>query len=105
MIKPADIPENLPAHILSDYKLMNRYEAYSNIHFPVSDKAYKAALRRLKFEELFVAQVRLNLVRLARHQSSRGVVFEKVGDFFNTFYNQYLHLPINGCTKKSTQRN
>jgi len=47
MIKPVDIPENLPAHILSDYKLMNRYEAYSNIHFPVSDKAYKAALRRL----------------------------------------------------------
>ena len=100
MIKPVDIPENLPAHILSDYKLMNRYEAYSNIHFPVSDKAYKAALRRLKFEELFVAQVRLNLVRLARHQSSRGVVFEKVGDFFNTFYNQYLPFQLTGAQKR-----
>jgi ATP-dependent DNA helicase RecG len=100
MIKPADIPENLPAHILSDYKLMNRYEAYSNIHFPVSDKAYKAALRRLKFEELFVAQVRLNLVRLARHQSSRGVVFEKVGDFFNTFYNKYLPFELTGAQKR-----
>jgi ATP-dependent DNA helicase RecG len=100
MIKPADIPENLPTHILSDYKLMNRYEAYSNIHFPVSDKAYKAALRRLKFEELFVAQVRLNLVRLARHQSSRGVVFEKVGDFFNTFYNQYLPFQLTGAQKR-----
>ena len=100
MIKSADIPENLPAHILSDYKLMNRYEAYSNIHFPVSDKAYKAALRRLKFEELFVAQVRLNLVRLARHQSSRGVVFEKVGDFFNTFYNQYLPFELTGAQKR-----
>jgi ATP-dependent DNA helicase RecG len=100
MIKPADIPENLPAHILSDYKLMNRYEAYSNIHFPVSDKAYKASLRRLKFEELFVAQVRLNLVRLARHQSSRGVVFEKVGDFFNTFYNKYLPFELTGAQKR-----
>ena len=100
MIKPVDIPENLPANILSDYKLMNRYEAYSNIHFPVSDKAYKAALRRLKFEELFVAQVRLNLVRLARHQSSRGVVFEKVGDFFNTFYNQYLPFQLTGAQKR-----
>jgi len=100
MIKPADIPENLPTHILSDYKLMNRYEAYSNIHFPVSDKAYKAALRRLKFEELFVAQVRLNLVRLARHQSSRGVVFEKVGDFFNTFYNKYLPFELTGAQKR-----
>ena len=100
MIKSVDIPENLPAHILSDYKLMNRYEAYSNIHFPVSDKAYKAALRRLKFEELFVAQVRLNLVRLARHQSSRGVVFEKVGDFFNTFYNQYLPFQLTGAQKR-----
>jgi ATP-dependent DNA helicase RecG len=100
MIKPADIPENLPTHILSDYKLMNRYEAYSNIHFPVSDKAYKASLRRLKFEELFVAQVRLNLVRLARHQSSRGVVFEKVGDFFNTFYNKYLPFELTGAQKR-----
>ena len=100
MIKPADIPENLPAHILSDYKLMNRYEAYSNIHFPVSDKAYKAALRRLKFEELFVAQVRLNLVRLARHQSSRGVIFEKVGEFFNTFYNKYLPFELTGAQKR-----
>jgi ATP-dependent DNA helicase RecG len=100
MIKPADIPENLPAHILSDYKLMNRYEAYSNIHFPVSDKAYKAALRRLKFEELFVAQVRLNLVRIFRHQSSRGVIFEKVGDFFNTFYNQYLPFELTGAQKR-----
>ena len=100
MIKPVDIPENLPAHVLSDYKLINRYEAYSNIHFPVSDKAYKAALRRLKFEELFVAQVRLNLVRLARHESSRGVVFEKVGDFFNTFYNQYLPFQLTGAQKR-----
>ncbi len=100
MIKPADIPENLPAHILSDYKLMNRYEAYSNIHFPVSEKAYKAALRRLKFEELFVAQVRLNLVRISRHQTSRGVVFEKVGDFFNTFYNQYLPFELTGAQKR-----
>jgi len=100
MIKPADIPENLPAHILSDYKLMNRYEAYSNIHFPVSDKAYKAALRRLKFEELFVAQVRLNLVRISRHQSSRGVIFEKVGEFFNTFYNKYLPFELTGAQKR-----
>jgi ATP-dependent DNA helicase RecG len=100
MIKPADIPENLPATILADYKLMNRYEAYSNIHFPVSDKAYKAALRRLKFEELFVAQVRLNLVRISRHQSSRGVVFEKVGDYFNTFYNQYLPFELTGAQKR-----
>ena len=100
MIKPADIPENLPAGIIADYKLMNRYEAYSNIHFPVSEKAYKAALRRLKFEELFVAQVRLNLVRISRHQSSRGVIFEKVGDFFNTFYNQYLPFELTGAQKR-----
>jgi ATP-dependent DNA helicase RecG len=36
----------------------------------------------MKFEELFIAQVRLNLVRVQRHKISRGVVFEKVGDLF-----------------------
>lgn len=99
-IKPTDLPENLPEQIIADLKLVNRYEAYCNIHFPVSAEAYEQALRRLKFEEFFIAQVRLNLVRLQRHQSSKGVVFEKVGDLFNSFYNQYLPFELTGAQKR-----
>jgi ATP-dependent DNA helicase RecG len=99
-IKPTDLPENLPAEILSKLQLMNRYEAYCNIHFPVHAEAYQQALRRLKFEELFIAQLRLNLIRLQRHATSRGVVFEKVGDLFNDFYNHYLPFELTGAQKR-----
>ncbi len=99
-IKPTDLPENLPAEILSKLQLMNRYEAYCNIHFPVHAEAYQQALRRLKFEELFIAQLRLNLIRLQRHATSRGVVFEKVGDLFNNFYNHYLPFELTGAQKR-----
>lgn len=99
-IKPTDIPENIPEDIFKKLKLMNRYEAFSNIHFPVSNEAYQLALRRLKFEEFFIAQIRLNLVRLQRHRNSRGVIFEKVGDLFNDFYNHHLPFELTGAQKR-----
>ena len=99
-LKPTDIPENIPNHILEALRLMPRHDAYFKIHFPSSPEEYERALKRLKFEEFFVAQVRLNLVRLQRHSSSRGVLFEKVGDYFNTFYNEHLPFPLTGAQKR-----
>ena len=44
---------------------MPRYDAYRQIHFPSSEKNYALALRRLKFDELFFAQLRMNATVLA----------------------------------------
>jgi ATP-dependent DNA helicase RecG len=99
-LKPNDIAENIPQYLLEKLKLMNRYEAYCNIHFPASAALYEQAMKRLKFEELFIAQVRLNLVRLQRHKVSRGVVFEKVGEYFNTLYSKYLPFELTGAQKR-----
>jgi ATP-dependent DNA helicase RecG len=57
-------------------------------------------LERLKFEELFIAQVRLQLVRLQRNNASKGVVFEKVGAFFNDLYNHHLPFTLTGAQKR-----
>lgn len=95
-----DIPENLPADLTGKLQLVTRYEAYSNIHFPKSEDDYRAALKRLKFEELFIAQVRLNLTKLNRHRNSKGVVFEKVGGLFNTFYTDHLPFELTGAQKR-----
>ncbi|BAV08570.1 ATP-dependent DNA helicase RecG [Filimonas lacunae] len=95
-----DIPENIPATLLEQLKLPGRFQAYQNIHFPKSAQAYENALRRLKFEELLIAQVRLALVKLNRHRYSRGVVFEKVGDIFNHFYNNVLPFQLTGAQKR-----
>lgn len=91
-ISQKDLPENLPLQICTSFKLMSRYDAYKQIHFPSSEHDYQLALRRLKFEELFFAQLRINLIKLQRHRFSKGWVFDKVGDLFNDFYN--LHLPF-----------
>ncbi|MGC8750231.1 ATP-dependent DNA helicase RecG [Hydrotalea sp.] len=100
IIKSEHIVENIPLSLLQQLKLLTRYEAYCAIHFPETLVQYETALRRLKFEELFIAQVRLNLIKLRRHKASRGVVFSKVGEYFNTFYNEYLPFQLTNAQKK-----
>ena len=67
-----DLPENLPESIISQYKFISRFNACRQIHFPATDKHYQHAVRRLKFEELFFAQLRLGLIKSARHRHSKG---------------------------------
>ncbi len=97
-ISERDLPENLPADLLKDR--MGRWEAYRQIHFPTSQEMYKKALSRLVFEELFIAQVRLNLIKIDRHKNSQGHRFAKVGDYFNTFYNEHLPFQLTGAQKR-----
>jgi ATP-dependent DNA helicase RecG len=79
---------------------MNRFNALRQIHFPSSPELYDQALRRLKFEELFVSQLRLALIRVERHHKSHGVVFGKVGQLFNDFYNKHLPFELTGAQKR-----
>lgn len=95
-----DIPENLPDTVISKLKLMSRYQAFRQIHFPTNAAQYKEAVKRLKLEEIFLAQLRMNLLRSRRHRFSKGVVFDKVGDQFNTFYKQYLPFELTGAQKR-----
>ncbi len=99
-ITEKDLPENLPEPVIKQYKFISRYEAYRHIHFPATEKHYEHAVRRLKFEELFFAQLRLNLIKRTRHRFSKGLVFDKVGDGFNTFYNNYLPFALTGAQKR-----
>lgn len=95
-----DLPENLPESILKDLKLMSRINAYRQIHFPATTASYDEAVKRLKFEELFMAQLRMNLLRSKRHRFSKGVVFDKVGEQFNTFYKKFLPFELTGAQKR-----
>ncbi len=100
LIHAKDIQENIPTHVLEKLQLMDRFDAYQNIHFPKNQAAYEQAVHRLKFEEFFIAQVRLNLVRLQRHKAHRGLLFEKVGDHFNNFYNHHLPFTLTNAQKR-----
>lgn len=99
-VPATELKENLPESLLKEYQFMPRYLAYRNAHFPVDAAHFDAAMRRLKFEEFFFAQLRLNLVKSQRHRFSRGVVFDKVGALFNTFYHEYLPFELTGAQKR-----
>ena len=100
LINEKNVPENLPDDILNNLKLVNRFKAYSQIHFPANIQEYDEAVKRLKFEELFLAQLRVARLRSQRHRFSKGVVFEKVGDLFNTFYTKHLPFELTGAQKR-----
>jgi ATP-dependent DNA helicase RecG len=100
LLRPEELEESLPESVIKKYRFISRWDAFCNIHFPASEEMYAHAVRRLKFDELFFAQLRLGLIRTERNRHSRGWNFEKVGDFFNTFYNQYLPFQLTGAQKR-----
>ncbi|AYD46669.1 ATP-dependent DNA helicase RecG [Arachidicoccus soli] len=99
-INAKDLPENIPQHLVETLRLTPRLKAYCDIHYPPSQEYYQQALRRLKFEELFIAQIRHNLTRVRRNRHSRGIRFESVGQLFNTFYEKYLPFTLTGAQKR-----
>ena len=100
LLREQDVPENLPAPILTQLKLMGRFQACLSIHFPPSPAAYDEAAKRLKFEEFFMAQIRMGLLRSGRHRHSKGVLFDKVGDLFNGFFRDHLPFALTNAQKR-----
>jgi ATP-dependent DNA helicase RecG len=99
-LQPDDIGESLPDYLREQFKLPTQYAALRWIHFPQSEKEVEAARRRLKFEELFYLQLRLLQSKMRRKDTIRGFQFVKVGDFFNTFYQNHLGFELTGAQKR-----
>jgi ATP-dependent DNA helicase RecG len=100
LIHERDLPEILPQTIVEAMELLPRFRSYQQIHFPIDSQIYAKALHRLKFEELFLAQVRMGLIKSGRHRYSKGIVFGKVGDLFNRFYKENLPFELTGAQKR-----
>ncbi|RAK40878.1 UNVERIFIED_ORG: ATP-dependent DNA helicase RecG [Chitinophaga ginsengisegetis] len=99
-LSPLEIRENIPVEVLQQYRLMPRAMAYFRIHMPASEDDARLAQRRLKFEELFIAQIRICRLKLKRHKQSHGFVFGAVGESFNEFYNNHLPFSLTGAQKR-----
>ncbi len=95
-----DLPEVLPASLIKKFGLISRSGAIRKIHFPVTTGEYENAARRLKFEELFLAQVRLARIQSKRHLHSKGFIFQHVGEKFNSFYNEHLPFKLTDAQKR-----
>ncbi len=99
-LSPLEIRENIPLEVLQQYRLMPRSMAYFRIHQPVNEDDARLAQRRLKFEELFIVQIRICRLKLKRHKQSHGYVFGAVGESFNEFYNHHLPFSLTGAQKR-----
>lgn len=94
------LQEPLPEYLLEKHKLIGYQQALLSIHFPQTVHDLNAAIRRLKFEELFFIQLRLLRNKQLNTQKYRGHRFDQVGDSFNTFFNERLPFPLTGAQKR-----
>jgi ATP-dependent DNA helicase RecG len=94
------LPEFLPTALIQKEGLISRWKSLAHIHFPTDQLQRQQAERRLKFEEFFVAQLRLGMLRATRHRFSKGSLFLKVGDCFNRFFHEHLPFPLTGAQKR-----
>ncbi|MFK7934351.1 MAG: ATP-dependent DNA helicase RecG [Saprospiraceae bacterium] len=99
-VAPEHFPENLPEYVTKKFKLPSHYQAIRQIHFPKTQKELKDAQNRLKFEELFFLQLRLLENKRKRQDAIKGFVFEKIGDYFNTFFHTKLPFELTGAQKR-----
>jgi ATP-dependent DNA helicase RecG len=95
-----DIHENLPQYIINRLRLTSRANAYRNIHFPEDAAALNEAQHRLKFEELFLLQLKLLRNKTLHTQKFKGNIFGTVGNLFNEFYRNKLPFDLTNAQKK-----
>ncbi len=96
----SELPETLPEGLIQQLCLMSRDRSLRQLHYPESADALRRATYRQKFEELFFIQ--LNILRYARQrqQQVHGHVFATVGQYFNTFFKDYLPFELTGAQKR-----
>lgn len=73
-VNSLELQETLPQIIIERNNLCSLKFAIENIHFPMSPEAFKKAKERLVFEELFVLQVALSIIKLKTHQKSGCII-------------------------------
>ena len=95
-----DFPENLPDYLIQKYGFPSKYQSMKHIHFPTNNQEMEAAKERLKFEELFFLQLRLLRIRNRRKSTIKGFHFEKIGNYFNRFFNEKLAFELTGAQKR-----
>ena len=94
-----DVLEPLPIYMLEQYRLLDKYTASVYIHQPRTIQDQSDAVRRMKFEELFILQLQLVRLRLLRSKE-KGLIFHNVGTYFNQFYHQCLQFELTNAQKR-----
>lgn len=92
--------ETLPEYITKEFNLLDKNSAIVNIHLPKSNKILMESIKRLKFEELFYLQLQLIKKNINRKEKIKGYDFKKIGNVFNSFYNNHLKFVLTNAQKR-----
>lgn len=94
------IPDFIPTYLLERYQMPALENALRNVHIPDTSEALEKARKRLIFDEFFLLQLRLLKEKKVRQEKMPGFVFEKVGDYFHTFYHKHLSFELTNAQKR-----
>ncbi|PCJ23080.1 MAG: ATP-dependent DNA helicase RecG [Flavobacteriales bacterium] len=94
------INETLSIEILDQLKLIDKERAVINVHAPENEHLLQKSRYRLKFEELFYLQLNMLRQKVIKAETIKGAVFNKVGHYFNRFYEQNLPFELTGAQKR-----
>ena len=95
-----EFADPLPEYVLKRIGMTSYREAMHQIHFPDSAEKLRDAQARLKFDELFFIQLNMLQTAKLRQLRIKGLLFSKVGTYFNTFYKDYLPFELTGAQKR-----
>lgn len=93
------IKENLSPQIISKFKFVSKAEAIVQIHFPTTQQQLNQAIFRLKFEELFYAQLKFLRLRSRRKHQNTGIVVQQI-PLVNEFYKNHLPFELTNAQKE-----
>ena len=99
-LQPEQLPDMLPDYLREELRLISHYDAVKAIHLPANQVELEAARRRLKFEELFLLQIRLLQLKVSREARVAGYAFEQIGEHFNEFFSKHLPFTLTGAQKR-----
>lgn len=93
------LPELLPPDITKEHNFMTRYEAFKEMHNPLTVEHYGLARKQLAYEELFIMQAGLLLLR-EREQAEIGIKMQPDGDLVPAFLKE-LPFALTGDQRKA----
>lgn len=93
------LPELLPPDITKEHNFMTRYEAFKEMHNPLTVERYGLARKQLAYEELFIMQAGLLLLR-EREQAEIGIKMQPDGDLVPAFLKE-LPFALTGDQRKA----
>lgn len=95
------VKDLIPDYIREKYELMHRKQALQQIHFPDSAKNLHEARKRIVFEEFFLMQLRLALIRKIARTDAKGLQFRIKEDGLVDKYVKSLPFTLTNAQKEA----